>query len=212
MKSRKIFSMWKIFSIMIFTGLMIISTAAAHAQTSGAAELKKRILAGIASGTVRQPVNNVEAEAAARLETQRVSILGADKKKSLLGTWNLTLTFGDGFQVKSTLQVLPGRSDTEGSVIHASEFSLTLPNPTVPEQGVWEYTGGQQFIASYRGYAFTETFEPFGAIGFRHAITMDADQESFTGRAVFEVVDAAGQVLFSDICQTRGVRQHAVAP
>jgi len=86
------------------------------------------------------------------------------------------------------------------------------PNPTLPEQGVWEYIGGQQFISSYRGYSFTEDLLPFGFIGFRHAITMSADQESFTGHAVFEVLDGSGQVLFSDTLQTRAVRQRAVAP
>jgi hypothetical protein len=29
---------------------------------------------------------------------------------TLVGTWDLVLTFGDGTQVKSTLSVLPGRS------------------------------------------------------------------------------------------------------
>jgi len=122
------------------------------------------------------------------------------------------LTFNDNSQVKSTLQVFPGRSDTEGSVIHASEFSLTPPNPTLPEQGVWEHVKGGEFITSYRGYSFTLELAPFGFIGFRHAITVSDDQESFSGRAVFEVIDSTGQVLFSDTLRTRGVRQHPVAP
>jgi hypothetical protein len=88
-----------------------------------------------------------------------------------------------------------------------------LPNPTSNEQGVWRHTGGLQFVASYRGYAVDEKLEkPFGTIGFRHAITLDSNQETFTGRAVFEVIDASGQVLFSDNIQTHGVRQRAVAP
>jgi len=40
--------------------------------------------------------------------------------------------------------------------------------------------------------------------------SMGADQESFSGRAVFEVIDSSGRLLFSDNLQTRGVRQHAV--
>jgi hypothetical protein len=206
----------RIFSILIFTGLMIIATASAHAQTSGVSELKKRIFEQIASGTRQQPVEKVvEAEtlAAEQLATQQVGILGGlPKKSALLGGWNLTLTFSDGSQVKSMLQVMPGPSDAGGTVIHASELSFTPPNPTLPEQGVWQYAGGTKFIASYRGFAYTDQFAPFGTIGFRHAITMDSNQEGFTGQAVFEVIDATGQVLFSDNVQTRGVRQRAVAP
>ena len=208
MKSQKIFSM------LILAALMVISTSVARAQGNGAAELKRRIAAQIASGT-RTPTTDAvrQAEAASSVASDGVAATATgDKKKGLVGTWNVTLTFGDGTQVKSTLQVFPGRSNTEGSVIHASEFSFAPPNPTLPEQGVWEYLGGREFIASYRGYSYTEQLEPFGFIGFRHAITVAWDQESFTGQAVFEVIDGSGQVLFSDNCQTRGVRQHAVAP
>jgi hypothetical protein len=63
-----------------------------------------------------------------------------------------------------------------------------------------------------RGYAVDEKLEhPAGKIGFRHAITLDADQQGFSGRAKFEVLDPTGAVVFSDTAQTRGVRQRAVA-
>ncbi len=206
----------KIFSILILTGLMIITSASVRAQTGGAAELKKRIFEQIASGArLRVAEKPVEPESITGevIDTQKADLLAAfPKKNSLVGTWDVTTTFSDGFQAKSTLQILPGAAEGVGSVLHASEFSLTLPNPTLPEQGAWEFLNGSQFIASYRGYAFTENFEPFGIIGFRHAITMNSNQESFTGRAVLEVIDASGQVLFSAPCQTRGVRQHALAP
>ena len=200
-------------SMLVISGLLTVCTSLSYAQSGGAGQLKKRILTEVtASGRNQSGDNLRDADAAIPVATEGVSISALDKKRGLLGTWNLTLTFGDGSQVKSTLQVFPGRTETDGSVIHASEFSLTPPNPTLPEQGVWEYLGGQQFISSYRGYSFTEQLDPFGYIGFRHDITVSADQESFTGRAVFEVIDSTGQVLFSDTCQTRGVRQHAVAP
>jgi|GEM_PF-2915597 len=206
----------RIFSTLVITALMLIATSGAHAQTSGAAELKKRIFEQLASGTRTQPVENLEAASltAAPLAAQQDGLPDflERQKKAFLGTWNLTLTFSDGSQVKSTLNVMPGRTDSEGTVIHSAELSLSLPNPTLPEQGVWQHNGGQQFIASYRGYTYTEKLEPFGTIGFRHALTLSEDQEAFTGQAVFEFMDATGQVLFSDHVQTRGVRQHAVAP
>jgi hypothetical protein len=108
---------------------------------------------------------------------------------------------------------MPGRVDGEGSVLHAAEASLLLPNPTTPEQGAWQHNSGLQFVASYFGYAVDEKFEkPFGKIGFRHLIDVNADQQSFTGRAVLEVIDGTGTVVFSDNLRTSGVRQRAVAP
>jgi hypothetical protein len=207
----------KIFSILVFAGLMMIASASVYAQNSGMVELKKRILEKIASGT---PAPVAEDRVDTEVPTANPSLIGQGiapaavfpKRNALIGTWNVTLTFGDGFQVKSILQVMPGAAEGLGSVLHASEFSLTLPNPTLPEQGAWEHVVGTQFIASYYGFAFTEQFAPFGKIGFRHAITMDSGQESFTGRAIIEGFDASGQLLFSDTCQTRGVRQRALAP
>src|SRR5581483_3372966 len=114
--------------------------------------------------------------------------------------------------VRSTLQVFPGPADGEGSVIHASEFSLTPPSPTLPEQGSWQYKGGTQFVASYYGYSFNEDLSPFGKIGFRHLITVGSNPDVFTGQAVFQVIDLNGQILFFDTFQTRGVRQRPLAP
>jgi len=205
----------RIFSTLIFTTLVILSAVSAQAQTGGAAELKKRIFAEIASGQHRQASEPVEA-ASLTTEPSIMKEVGPQaafpKRQALIGTWDVTIIFGDGTEVKSTLQVCPGPADGEGSVIHASEFSFTPPNPTLPEQGSWQYVGGTQFITSYFGYSYTEDLAPFGKIGFRHAISVGANPDSFTGHAVFEVIDASGQVLFSDNVKSRGVRQRPVAP
>jgi hypothetical protein len=127
---------------------------------------------------------------------------------ALVGTWNLVLTFSDGSQVKSTLTVIPGRGEGEGSIVHAAEASLLLPNPTTPEQGVWTHVRGRRFIASYQGYAVDAGFQaPAGRIGFRHVLSVDPNQETLTGQAIFEVVDPSGAVVFSDRVQTTGTRQ-----
>jgi hypothetical protein len=132
---------------------------------------------------------------------------------ALVGTWDLVLTFSDGGQAKSVLTVIPGRSKGEGSVIHAAEASLLLPNPTTPEQGVWDYRGNRQFVASYRGFAVDSAFAaPAGRIGFRHRIRLNKDQRSFTGVALFEVLGTDGTVLFSDTVSTVGTRQVPLEP
>ena len=200
----------RLFSILICTGLLAITATGISAQT-GMSDLKKRIFEQAGAGKIPELATSTEATTSTEPQ-RRNPIAESDKKKALLGTWNVILTFGDGTEVKSTLQVFPGATDDDGSVIHASEFSLTPPNPTLPEQGVWEYVKGRRFIASYKGYSFTDQLAPFGTIGFHHSILVSPNQETFTGEAVFEVIDSSSHVLFSDNLRSRGVRQHAVAP
>jgi hypothetical protein len=127
---------------------------------------------------------------------------------ALVGTWNLVLTFSDGSQAKSTLTVIPGRDGGEGSVIHAAEASLLLPNPTTPEQGAWAHVRGRRFVAAYQGYAVDSAFQaPAGKIGFRHSLLVSPDQQTLSGQAIFEVIDPTGAVVFSDRVQTSGTRQ-----
>ncbi|MGH9801146.1 MAG: hypothetical protein ACRD82_12345 [Blastocatellia bacterium] len=205
----------KILLTIATTLLIVFSFAPAQAQTSGAAELKQRISTRIASGERTPVIERIETEAlaAAPLQGGLTDILNR-QKNALLGCWELTLTFSDGSHVTSTLSVFPGRADGEGTIIHAAEASLLLPNPTTPEQGAWQHNGGLQFIASYSGYAVDDKFQaPFGKIGFRQIITMNSDMESFSGKAKFEVVEGAtGMVVFSDTVQVVGKRQRAVAP
>lgn len=205
-----------IFFALAIAAFIALTSTTGFAQTGSVPALKKRIAEQIASGAHVQPAETLEI-ATLPVESvvaqQGIIDILERQRRALLGTWDLTLTFGDGSSVKSTLNVFPGRNDSEGSVLHAAEATLLLPNPTTPEQGAWQHAGGLQFIASYRGYAVDATFEhPAGTIGFRHAITINQDQESFTGRAVFEVKDDKGEVVFSDNITTKGTRQRAVAP
>jgi hypothetical protein len=138
---------------------------------------------------------------------------GSEAKNALVGTWDLTLTFSDGSSVPSTLTVIPGRRDGEGSVIHAALASLLLPSPTTPEQGVWEHTYGNRFVASYQGWSVDSTFTaPAGRVGFRHKIALSKNRERFNGIATFEVLDPLGNVVFSDTIKTEGRRQHPDVP
>lgn len=204
------------FFALAIAAFIALTSTTGFAQTGNATTLKKRIAEQIASGAPVQPAETLEIAippVESFVAQQGIIDILERQRRALLGTWDLTLTFGDGSSVKSTLNVFPGRNDSEGSVLHAAEATLLLPNPTTPEQGAWQHRGGLQFIASYRGYAVDATFEhPAGTIGFRHAITINQDQESFSGRAVFEVKDEKGEVVFSDNITTKGTRQRAVAP
>ncbi|MBS1786490.1 MAG: hypothetical protein JST85_02135 [Acidobacteria bacterium] len=201
------------------TVFFAVSFTTALAQTSGAVELKQRIAERIASGERMPVVERFDLETppqmliAASLQGGLTDIL-TRQKNALVGCWELTLTFSDGSRATSTLSVFPGRTDGEGTILHAAEASLLLPNPTTPEQGAWQHNGGLQFVASYSGYAVDEKFQaPFGKIGFRQLITLNSDQESFTGKGKFEVIEGAtGMVVFSDTVQVTGKRMRAVAP
>lgn len=204
----------------IATTLFIaFSFAPALAQTSGAVEVKQRIAQRIASGERTPVIERTETEAlpqalnAAPFQGGLTDIL-TRQKNALVGCWELTLNFSDGSHVTSTLSVFPGRADGEGTILHAAEATLLLPNPTTPEQGAWQHNGGLQFIASYSGYAVDDKFlAPFGKIGFRQLITLNSDQESFSGKGKFEVVEGVtGMVVFSDTIQVVGKRVRAVAP
>lgn len=197
------------------TLLIAFSFIPATAQTSGAAEIKQRVAERIASGIRTQPEELRETENLALAPQQNgfTDIL-ARQKNALVGCWDLELTFSDGSKAHSMLSVFPGRGDGEGTVLHAAEASLLLPNPTTPEQGAWSHNGGLQFIASYKGFAVDDKFQaPFGTIGFRQNITMNSNQESFAGVAKFEVIEGAtGMVVFTDTVKITGKRQRAVAP
>ncbi|MBS1813215.1 MAG: hypothetical protein JST84_33935 [Acidobacteria bacterium] len=212
--------------------LMLFALTVAQAQTSGqnsgqnkdAAAWKQRVADQIATG-LRTPPTTTAAPVTEAADESRQSDRGGSElqqdlrgfrvrqQNALVGTWDLILTFGDGSKVKSTLTVIPGRREGEGSILHAAEASLLKPSPTTPEQGTWEHWGGLRFVASYVGYAVDEKFEaPAGRIGFKHTIRVSGDQESFVGRAVFEVRDPEGSVVFTDNITTEGKRQHPDAP
>lgn len=229
----------KFFSVLFTLLLTFVALTAAQAQKAepgkDAAAWKQRVADQIATGLRTAPTaaNSPAAEPAnatpeaapepsaaeARQSDRSSSELHQERdfrsslRNALVGTWDLVLTFSDGSKVKSTLTVIPGRREGEGSIIHAAEASLLKPSPTTPEQGSWEHWGGLRFIASYVGYAVDEKFEaPAGKIGFKHSIRVSGDQESFVGRAVFEVRDPEGKVVFSDTITTEGKRQHPEAP
>ena len=194
--------------------VIALSSLTGLAQARGAADIKQRIADNIASGVRTQQTETEIFTPQLLAAPGGIGDILTRQKNALLGCWELTLTFSDGSHATSMLSVFPGRGDGEGTIIHAAEASLLLPNPTTPEQGVWQHNGGLQFIASYKGFAVDEKFQtPFGTVGFRNAITLNSDMESFTGKAKFEVIEGAtGMVVFSDTVQVIGKRQRAVAP
>lgn len=197
----------KIIFLLIATAILSASASIpAYGQKTNVNELKRRILKQVRTAT---PQPAVELAMSDTDGESRMAGFYDLPKNSLAGTWEVILTFSDQSKVHSTLQIMPGANPGEGSALHASEFSLAPPNPTVPEQGSWRFVTGNQFVASYYGYSFDENLQPFGKIGFRHVIWMDRHAAHFTGRAIFEVLDNNGNVLFTDQVLTEGTLQRA---
>lgn len=195
--------MKRLATVITLVAATLTISAAAYGQNR-ASDLKRRIFDQARAATPQPATPNAE--------VLLPSAHALPPKNALAGTWNVVLTFSDGSEVHSTLQLMTGAADGVGAAIHASEFSFAPPNPTLPEQGSWRHVQGSQFAASYYGYSYDGDFQPFGKIGFRHLITLSRDQTRFNGQAVFEVLDLMGNVLFSDNVETVGVRQQATAP
>ena len=168
----------------------------------------------LASGVRTQGVEPTTDELAESVEDRKHASQpnSMDKKKGLLGTWDLIITFSDGSVNKTSHTIIPGRSDTEGTVIHSADASFVPPFSTLPQQGVWQYLGGGKFVVSDLGFSFDETLQPDGRVGFRQLIKVSDDQESFTGTGQFVILDTTGQMFYSDSVQSTGTRQHPVAP
>lgn len=199
-------------TVSIVAATLALSMITTYGQTSQASQLKRRIMEQARTAVPKAPVAApVKAEHDAEESLVPPSRFNVPRN-SLAGTWDLVLTFSDGTEVPSTLQIMSGATEGDGAALHASPFSFTPPNPTLPEQGSWRYLRRNEFVASYYGYSYDEQLQPFGKIGFRHAITMARDLDHFTGEAVFEVIDLDGNVLFSDNITSAGVRQRPMAP
>jgi len=203
-------------SLLLVVVLMICSTLVASAQTSGISDAKRRAMERLASGVRAQGVEPTTDErpslGSVEDRKQASQSNNMDKKRALLGTWDLIITFSDGSVNKTTLTIIPGRSDTEGTVIHSADASFVPPFSTLPQQGVWQYLGGGKFVVSDLGFSFDETLQPDGRVGFRQLIKVSDDQESFTGTGQFVILDTTGQMFYSDSVQSTGTRQHPVAP
>ena len=203
-------------SLLLVVVLMICSAVCASAQTSGISDAKRRAMERLASGVRTQGVEPTTDErpslGSVEDRKQASQSNNMDKKRALLGTWDLIITFSDGSVNKTTLTIIPGRSDTEGTVIHSADASFVPPFSTLPQQGVWQYLGGGKFVVSDLGFSFDETLQPDGRVGFRQLIKVSDDQESFTGTGQFVILDTTGQMFYSDSVQSTGTRQHPVAP
>jgi hypothetical protein len=130
-------------------------------------------------------------------------------KGALEGTWNAILIADEGgFQEAERYNFSAGRTANEGSLIFSNEVDAVPPCGT--DQGIWVRTGSRQFTLTHGAFCVDlATASPAFRIKFREVITLNARDDQFTGRGVFEVFDTGGGLLFSAAYAVRGVRMQA---
>ena len=126
------------------------------------------------------------------------------QKRRIEGSWRVTLTSGD-FQQAERFTFIPGRSNDEGSLIFSNEIDSIPPCGT--DQGSWVRVGGRDFQTTHEAFCTDlETASPSFRLKWREAITLGDDGDDLTGSGLFEVFDAAGELLFSAPFTLAGAR------
>jgi hypothetical protein len=196
----------RIFAACILTALFAV---AASAQSTDRRALWQKYFGGNRATTSVQPLSVDEAA-----QKDEPLPQGAITPKGKLdGTWLATVSFNDGFALKVLFTFMPGRDDTEGTLIDTSEFLLT-PDPIgAPDQGVWQRTAERDFIATHLAFLFNSTDgSPAGTAKVRDAISINQLGNQFTGRQYVEIFDTDGNFVVSFSATMTAVRMQAQAP
>ena len=202
----------RIFAICLSIAWLAVAAAA---QTNDRGMLWKRYFGHHVAAPIQSPP--VEAEAQSDDLTSptlqsNVTINGAAKGR-LEGTWLTTVTFEDGFVLKVLFTFMPGKDETQGTLIDTNEFLLT-PDPIgAPDQGVWQRTSGRSFIATHLAFLFNSADgSPAGMAKVRDSINLNDSGDQFTGSQFVEGFDPNGALVFSVHATMTGVRVQAQAP
>jgi hypothetical protein len=202
----------RIFAICLSIACLAVAAAA---QTNDRGMLWKKYFGRNAVAVPMQttPVET-EAQSAAVSSDDRQTDVGinvAAPKYRLEGTWLATVTFTDGFALKVLFTFMPGKDDTEGTLIDTNEFLLT-PDPIgTPDQGVWQRTSDRSYIATHLAFLFNSADgSPAGTAKVRDAISLNGDR--FTGFQFVDIYDTDGHPVVSVRATMTAVRMRAEAP
>jgi hypothetical protein len=132
----------------------------------------------------------------------------------LEGTWQTTVTFEDDFALKVLFTFMPGRDETEGTLIDQNEYQLTPGPVCTADQGVWKKTDTRTYIATHFAFCFDADagYEPAGSVKVRDAIEINLKGTAFTGRQFIEIFDTEGKLVDEFEADMEGTRVSAQAP
>ena len=130
----------------------------------------------------------------------------SNPKGALEGAWNSVLIADEGgFQEMQRYTFSAGRSANEGSLVFTNEVDAVPPCGT--DHGLWVRTGSRQFTLTHGAFCVDlSNGAPAFRIKFKEVITLNARDDQFAGRGVFEVSDPGGALLFSATYTVRGTR------
>jgi hypothetical protein len=116
--------------------------------------------------------------------------LAAQSKKTLTGTWLLTITPDE-----------PGAQPFEGLYTFTSDgialfSSVGPPIPALgnPGHGIWVKTGPTTFLAKFKQFTFDDIFTVNGSLVITSTITM-GDGDSFTSQDTGGIYDLNGNLI-----------------
>lgn len=133
-------------------------------------------------------------------------------KGKLEGAWNAVLTADEGnFQEAERYTFADGSSIDDGTLVFSNEVDAVPPCGS--DHGNWMRTGSRQFKLTHGAFCVDlSSGAPAYRIKFRETITLNARDDQFTGRGVFEVFDPNGGLLFSATYGVRGTRMAVEGP
>jgi hypothetical protein len=121
--------------------------------------------------------------------------LEATAVKSIVGTWELTIT-PDGLGAPSfsgLYSFMPG-PDLFGGVALFSSVGPPIPGLGNPGHGVWIKTGTNTYVATVKQFTFTDVNTVDGLLVIKSNITLTGI-DTFTSQDTVKIFDLAGNVI-----------------
>jgi hypothetical protein len=160
------------------------------------------LIVTIAMGAMTARVNAQSAEKSAGAQSSESTAV----TPSVLGTWEVTTTFPDGFRSKSIQTFAPGATSDMGSVFSTADIDLVPPVPCANQQGVYSVGEGLDIHTTFKGFCYNANFEPFGRLKIQQNITLGRLGNGFTGRAHVQIMRNDGSIEFETDATMRAVR------
>jgi hypothetical protein len=188
--------MKRIFSTLLITGVIAISAAATHAQSTG-----RKVWARGAS--VNNPIPAMSDRAIESAPVAELQVRPQESKKTaLVGSWLIT-TLDTGNRVVASYT-------SDGIAIGSSQGDVSLapdfPTST-PQHGAWKYVGGGQFAVTLLAVEYdVPTAESRGMIKIILLLTLNETGDQFSGTAKVEIFDVDGNMVDTFSFPIQGTR------
>jgi hypothetical protein len=155
------------------------------------------LMIGLLSGTSLaqsqiKNLNQPEPERKPELQEASQPDLQATVVKSLTGTWLLTIT-----PAEPGAPSFPGLyTFTSDGIALFSSVGPPIPGLGNPGHGVWEKTGTNTFVVSWKQFTFDDIFTTNGSLVVKSSITLTG-VDTFSSQDTVKIFDLAGNELVS---------------